>query len=100
MKNQTGLKIVPVTGPIRADNGDILRIAAVRGTGIIFQPHFIVADDLAAGRLLHILPEWESPEFGIFAVYPSRKHVSAKVRTFVDFLNNSLAAVSPIISIA
>lgn len=77
---------VAIAGPIRADNGDILRLAAVRGAGILFQPHFIVADDLAAGRLQRVLPEWQSGELGIYAVYPSRKHLSAKVRTFVDFL--------------
>lgn len=77
---------VAIAGPIRADNGDILRLAALRGAGILFQPHFIVAADLAAGRLQRVLPEWQSGELGIYAVYPSRKHLSAKVRTFVDFL--------------
>lgn len=82
---------VAIAGPIRADNGDILRLAALRGAGIVFQPRFIVADDLAAGRLQHILPDWQSGELGIYAVYPSRKHLSAKVRTFVDFLLARLA---------
>lgn len=82
---------VPVSGPIKADNGDMLRLAAVNGCGIIFQPQFIVAGDLAAGRLVRVLPEWQSGELGIYAVYPSRKHLSAKVRTFVDFLAQRLA---------
>jgi DNA-binding transcriptional LysR family regulator len=83
--------IVPVTGPMKADNGDIIRLAAVAGAGIAFQPHFIVGEDTAAGRLVHVLPEWQSAEMGIYAVYPSRKHLSAKVRTFVDFLVTALA---------
>ena len=82
---------VPVSGPIRADNGDMLRLAAVNGCGIIFQPQFIVAGDLAAGSLVRILPEWQSGELGIYAVYPSKKHLSAKVRTFVDFLAERLS---------
>lgn len=82
---------VPVAGPIRADNGDIIRLAALSGAGIIFQPHFIVGADLAAGTLVHLLPEWQSAELGVYAVYPSRKHLSAKVRTFVDFLVAALA---------
>ena len=82
---------VPVAGPIRADNGDIIRLAALSGAGIVFQPHFIVGADLAAGRLVHLLPAWRSAELGVYAVYPSRKHLSAKVRTFVDFLVAALA---------
>ena len=83
--------VVPVNGPMKADNGDIIRLAAVAGAGIAFQPHFIVGEDLAAGRLVQLLPEWRSAALGIHAVYPSRKHLSAKVRTFVDFIVAALA---------
>nr|WP_315249798.1 LysR family transcriptional regulator [uncultured Duganella sp.] len=89
---QNGPLIVPIHGPIRADNGDIIRLAGVSGAGILFQPHFIVADDLAAGRLVQLLPAWQSAELGVYALYPSRKHLSAKVRTFVDFLAAALGA--------
>lgn len=81
-----GPAAVAIAGPIRADNGDIIRLAALGGAGIAFQPEFIVGDDVAAGRLVRLLPEWQSAEMGVYAVYPSRKHLSAKVRTFVDFL--------------
>lgn len=86
-----GPLVVPIAGPIRADNGDIIRLAAIGGAGIAFQPGFIVDDDLAAGRLVRVLPGWQSAELGVYAVYPSRKHLSAKVRTFVDFLAAALA---------
>jgi DNA-binding transcriptional LysR family regulator len=86
-----GPLIVPIKGPMKADNGDILRLAAVCGAGIAFQPGFIVNDDIAAGRLVRVLPDWHSAEMGVYAVYPSRKHLSAKVRTFVDFLTSALA---------
>lgn len=82
---------VAVTGPIRADNGDIIRLAALSGAGIVFQPEFIVGADVDAGRLVRVLPQWQSVELGVYAVYPSRKHLSAKVRTFVDFLVAALA---------
>lgn len=91
MEGPEGSLSVPITGPIRADNGDIIRLAALSGAGILFQPHFIVDDDLAAGRLVRLLPQWQSVELGVYAVYPSRKHLSAKVRTFVDFLATALA---------
>lgn len=81
-----GPEIIPISGPIRADNGDILRLAALSGAGMLFQPQFIVGDDIAAGRLVRVLPDWQSAEFGVYAIYPSRKHLSAKVRTFVDFM--------------
>ena len=86
-----GEAVVPVTGPIRADNGDMIRLTALGGAGIAFQPYFIVGDDIEAGRLVRLLPDWQSAELGVYAVYPSRKHLSAKVRTFVDFLAAALA---------
>jgi DNA-binding transcriptional LysR family regulator len=91
MEGPGGEAVVPISGPVRADNGDFLRLAATSGAGVVFQPQFIVADDLAAGRLVRILPEWQSGELGVHAVYPSRKHLSAKVRTFVDFMAARLA---------
>lgn len=86
-----GPVVVPIAGPIKADNGDIIRLAAVGGAGIAFQPGFIVDEDIAAGRLVRVLPGWRSAELGVYAVYPSRRHLSAKVRTFVDFLAAALA---------
>jgi len=70
----------------RANNGDLIRMMAVHGQGVALQPDFIVAGDLAAKRLVRLLPGWDAGELGIFAVYPSRKYLSAKVRTLVDFL--------------
>lgn len=85
-------RAIPIRGSIKADNGDMLRLAALSGAGLIFQPLFIVADDLQAGRLVEVLADYPSAELGIYALYPSRKHLSAKVRTFVDFLVVRLAA--------
>jgi DNA-binding transcriptional LysR family regulator len=77
---------IPIAGAIKADNGDMLRLAALSDAGLIYQPQFIVAEDLAAGRLVRVLSDYASRELGVYAIYPSRKHLSAKVRTFVDFL--------------
>jgi DNA-binding transcriptional LysR family regulator len=90
-ESPAGPVIVPIAGPIKADNGDIIRLAAIGGAGIAFQPGFIVDDDIAAGRLVRVLPGWQSAALGVYAVYPSRKHLSAKVRTFVDFVAAALA---------
>jgi len=58
----------------------------VRGEGIVLQPSFLVGDDLAAGSLVPILPGYAPDELVIQAVYPHSRHLSVKVRSFVDFL--------------
>jgi DNA-binding transcriptional LysR family regulator len=85
---------VRVAGPMHANNGDLLAAAAIAGIGIAMEPDFIVAEDLAEGRLVALLPEYEPPAASIFAVYPSRRHLSAKVRVFVDFLAARFAGAS------
>lgn len=85
---------VRVDGPMRANNGDMLRLAALDGAGLIWQPHFIVAANLHAGRLVKLMTDSSSTELGIYAIDPSRKHLSAKVRTFVDYLAACMALFS------
>ena len=77
---------VHVSGTLHSNNGDLLAEAAVRGAGIVFEPAFIVGPDVRAGRLVPLLQDYEPAPVPIYAVYPSRKHLSAKVRRFVDFL--------------
>jgi DNA-binding transcriptional LysR family regulator len=71
---------------IRTNNGDTCRMAALQHQGIILQPSFLVGEDLRAGTLVELLPDYRALAFGIFAVYPTRKHVSPKVRVLIDFL--------------
>lgn len=77
---------VRIAGPVHANNGQMLCALAVAGVGINFEPDFIVAPDVRAGRLVPLLPSFAPPSIPIHAVYPSRRHLSAKVRAFVDFL--------------
>ncbi|MBS0511918.1 MAG: LysR family transcriptional regulator [Proteobacteria bacterium] len=77
---------------MRTNNGDTCRAVALAHQGIVLQPDFLVSDDIAAGRLVEVLPDCRGPEIGIFAVYPSRKHLSVKVRALVDFLVDAFAA--------
>lgn len=76
-----------------ANNGDTCRAAALAHQGVILQPTFLIGDDLAAGRLVEILPEYRSIELGIYAIYPTRKHVAPKVRALVNFLGQQLSAL-------
>ena len=79
-------RAVRVSGNLHSNNGDLLAEVAAQGAGIVFEPAFIVGPELRAGRLVPLLQEFVAPPVPIYAVYPSRKHLSAKVRLFVDFL--------------
>ncbi len=82
---------VRVDGPMRGNNGDLLRAAAVAGLGVVRSPTFIVGCDLVEGRLEQVLAEYEDDDRGIYAVYPHNRHLSAKVRAFVDFMAKRFA---------
>lgn len=77
---------VRVSGGFSANNGDALRVAALAGRGVILQPTFIVGDDIQAGRLQTVLEDYHAAALTVHAVYAHRQYLSAKVRTFVDFL--------------
>lgn len=79
-------RVVRVAGTLHSNNGDLLAEVAARGCGIVFEPAFIVGPDVRAGRLVPLLQEFTPLPVPIYAVYPSRKHLSAKVRRFVEFL--------------
>jgi DNA-binding transcriptional LysR family regulator len=70
----------------RSNNGEMTRQLLLAGEGIALLPTFLVGDDLRSGRLEVVLPESFNDEIGIHALYPHRKHLSAKVRLFVDHL--------------
>jgi DNA-binding transcriptional LysR family regulator len=73
-------------GRVHANNGRFLAALAAEGAGIVLEPDFIVGDDVRAGRLVTVLPDFTPPSSPVHALYPSRRHLSAKVRAFVDFL--------------
>jgi DNA-binding transcriptional LysR family regulator len=77
---------VRVSGNLVTNSGDTLRLATLHGAGIFLAAGFLVHDDLEAGRLVRLLPEYRPVEFAMNAVYPHRHHLSAKVRTFIDLL--------------
>lgn len=74
---------------IRTNSGDTCRAAALQHQGVVMQPSFMVGADLAAGTLVELMPQYRGIELGIYAVYPTRKHVSPKVRLLIDFLVES-----------
>ncbi len=80
---------------IHTNSGDTCRAAALSHQGVILQPTFLVGKDLADGSLVELMPDYQSVELGIYAVYPTRKHVSAKVRALIDFLSSHFAGRGP-----
>ena len=79
--------VVRVTGTMHSNVADALRMAALSGLGLVLLPTYMVGQDIRKGRLQVVLTDYVPSPLEIHAVYPHRKHLSAKVRTFVDFLH-------------
>jgi DNA-binding transcriptional LysR family regulator len=71
---------------IHTNNGDTCLGAALAHQGIVLQPSFIVGGALATAQLVELMPAYQALSLGIYAVYPTRRHISPKVRLMVDFL--------------
>lgn len=81
-----GEESVRLEARLNANNGEILLAACLAGAGIAALPTFISGPSLRTGTLVRVLPQYENSGFGIHAVWPATRHLSAKVRAFVDFL--------------
>jgi molybdate transport repressor ModE-like protein len=77
---------ISIKGVLESNDGQVLRAAALEGLGILVQPTYILYDDIVAGRLVPVLDAWDLPRLTVNLAYPSRKHLTAKVRTFIDFM--------------
>lgn len=83
---------VTVRGALCANNGEVLRDAAIAGRGITLLPRFIVDAALDQGQLQHILTDYAAPRLSVCVLYPVNRHLSAKVRLLVEFLALKLQA--------
>lgn len=77
---------VKVKPRMRSNSGDTCRAVALGHQGLVIQPSFLVSDDLRSGALVEVMPAFRPLEMGIYAVYPTRKHVLPKVRLLIDHL--------------
>lgn len=77
---------VPVSGPLEANSPLTTRAAAIAGLGFAPMPDFIAQPALDSGQLVTVLDDWVPRGGGIFAVYPHRRYLPAKIRVFVDYL--------------
>lgn len=71
---------------LKASSGEFLRDAAVDGLGIVLMPTFIVYKEIESGALIPLLPEYQFSQLAAYAIYPQTRHLSQRVRAFVDFL--------------
>jgi DNA-binding transcriptional LysR family regulator len=94
-KHEIQLHITTPKGRILTNNGEAMRDAAVAGLGLAVLPLFIVAEDLRAGRLIHVLPRETPVPDAIYAVYPQRRHKLRRLSALVEHLRNALAGVPP-----
>lgn len=88
-RNQTEQQSVFMQASIFLDATLAVREAVCAGAGLSVLPDYAIADDLASGRLIEVLPQWTLPSGGIHAVFPAARFRPAKVRAFVDLLVQS-----------
>ncbi len=86
---------VRVNCHMHTNNGGTARVAAVAGQGVIWQPTFLIGDDVRHGRLVPLLPGYRLHETDVLAMYPSHRHVSSRVRVMIDFLVEAFGGVPP-----
>jgi DNA-binding transcriptional LysR family regulator len=80
---------IPVS-PLHINTADGMTVAINKGMGIGIQPIASAVDGLRAGTLVRVLPQYRMEELNLYAIYPSRKFIDAKTRTWVDFLKQSI----------
>ena len=86
---------VRVRGNLHVNNGDMIALAAAQGLGVALSPAFIVHDALRRGDLVRVLPEWQLPDIGVYAVYPAGRSLPAKTRSLIDFLAERFRPSAP-----
>jgi DNA-binding transcriptional LysR family regulator len=85
-----------VDGNFETNNAVALHRAAIAGIGLIRAGNFTVSASIRDGRLVPVLGDFEATtETNIYAVYPHHRHLSAKVRAFVDMLVEAFSPVAP-----
>ena len=80
-----GAREVRINSVMGSNNGEALRSAAVKGVGLAMLPTFIVGAELQSGRLMSVLPDYQASSLEICLLYSPNRHLSARIRLFVDF---------------
>lgn len=86
--------LVSLTPRVICNSAETEQVFAIEGVGVTALPEFVCRQAIHAGQLMPILEEFEEPPIGLYAIYPSRSQLAAKIRVFVDFLAEKLGSVS------
>lgn len=78
--------VVPVSGNLEFDNPIAIREATLKGLGVALLPHYVVRDQLPRGELKEVLRDYTSEDPEVYLFYPSARHLTSKIRVFVDFM--------------
>lgn len=81
-----GTSVIPIASKVMSNNTELLRHCLLAGMGIAMRSSYTLGDDMAAGRVVRVLPDHQINKVAVRLVYPSRRLLSAKVRSFVDFM--------------
>jgi len=87
--------VVHAQGNFDANSADAIYHATLAGVGIARLSTYMVAEDVRAGRLVHLLPDQMAEDASIFAVYASKHQLSPKIRVFLDYLTNAIGPIPP-----
>lgn len=85
------LREARIRASLRVNNAEVMLSAARAGLGLSVLPLWCAAEDLQRGTLRRVLPQWQPPASGIWAVYASARHQPLRVRSFLDYLARRLA---------
>ncbi len=86
---------VRVSGNLEANSGDATLAAGLAGLGVMLQPSFIVAEALKSGALVELLQDFRVASLPLQVVYPHRRHLTTKLRLFIDYLALQLGHTPP-----
>lgn len=90
-----GKCVLHVSGSFETNSADALYHVALGGLGLARLSTYVIGPDLKTGRLMRLLPQYVHEKASILAVYPHRRHLSPRVRAFIDFLVEKLTPVPP-----
>ncbi|WP_413725434.1 LysR substrate-binding domain-containing protein [Sodalis sp. RH16] len=86
---------VDVDSVVTANDTDLLLTAALQGTGLAFLPESFVAARIKSGELIQVLESWCKPFAGFYLYYPSKPHMPAALRAFIDFIKLPASPLAP-----
>lgn len=95
---QRGAEQITVTGRhlLAVDDGNAYLAAGVAGLGVLWLPDYMAAPHLASGELIRLFADWRMPPMPLHVAFPPNRHVSAKLRVFIDWVAALMAQVAPV----